>query len=449
MIDGYGYIGQAGTGKTTQLIKRVEDSIDIDSWSKSSSVLAITFMHGSRRRLENQLKPIQRKGIRVCCQTIDSFCLNIFQRYKSYLGVNLTIIVSDNPNENITQESTIQIGINKIRENANQLLNFEIVREILGFSYPVVIVDEFQDCEGALLDVIKKLSECCGLFVAADDFQKLDDSPECVATEWLLQSIEVTNLEQIWRTNNSKILESAKALRTGIATKNGVQVNFAPSKDYAAYIILSNMQWYSKMGSNGKTIALISPVGPQRDKFVNETIERLNTPMEGKGKKPYKLGARPFLIESEKQTTSEDIYAKITDWDTIEVITLEILRDLSFEIHSGLEIAVKRAQRLMKLRNTNEISKIEFAGLISSGIHFANTFITQRRNTRIFLTVHGAKNREFDDVFILWPRYTLQSDELYLRKLMYNAITRAKRNVVIIVQGLESRNSEPALNLLS
>lgn len=115
----------------------------------------------------------------------------------------------------------------------------------------------------------------------------------------------------------------------------------------------------------------------------------------------------------------------------------------------GLNIATTRARRLMKLRNTSQISKVEFSGLLSAGIHFAGTFITRRGNSRIFLTVHGAKNREFDDVFILWPQYTLPyGDDLYLRKLMYNAITRAKRKVVVIVQGQDSRESELPLSLL-
>ncbi|MFO7874077.1 MAG: hypothetical protein R6U62_06320 [Bacteroidales bacterium] len=42
--------------------------------------------------------------------------------------------------------------------------------EILSFLYPIVVVDEFQDCEGVFPDIIKKLSNCGSLFKAADDF---------------------------------------------------------------------------------------------------------------------------------------------------------------------------------------------------------------------------------------------------------------------------------------
>ena len=103
------------------------------------------------------------------------------------------------------------------------------------------VVDEFQDCEGALLDIIKKLSNCGSLFMAADDFQKLNNSFDCPATEWLSEALELNHLDKVWRTNDGKILDSAKALRTNEATKNGVDVHIVPAKDIAAYIILSNM----------------------------------------------------------------------------------------------------------------------------------------------------------------------------------------------------------------
>ena len=450
-MDGYGYIDQAGTGKTTQLIKKVEESIDLDNWSESAAILAITFMHGSRRRLESKLRQIQHMGVKVYCQTIDSFCLNIFKRYKSYLKIQSMVIVSDNPDELLKLDGRLHIGIHRIREKTKDLLEFNIIKEIFKFSYPVVVVDEFQDCDGDLLEIIKMLSDCCELFVAADDFQKLDNYSDCPATEWLSEAVQLNVLEKIWRTNDGKILDSAKALRKDETTNNGVDVVFVPSKDVAAYSILSNMQWYDKMGSGSRTIAIISPVGPKSDNFVHQTLERLNSPMERKStkqRKGYRLEARPFQLESEKKTSTQYILQQCAGWDSLEVVTKDAMESWTFERYTGFDIGVKRAKRVMKLRNTETLSKVEFSGLISSGLHFANTFITRKGNSRIFLTVHGAKNREFDDVFILWPRYTLPKEELYLKKLMYNAITRAKRKVVVIVQGNKNRGSECPLNLL-
>jgi len=450
-VAGYGYIGQAGSGKTTQLINRVETSIDFASWPNSSSILAITFMHGSRRRLEQKLRHIQTRGVQVCCQTIDAFCLNIVQRYKSYLNIRLSVIVCDNPDEFSDIDGRLYLGINRIRDKANELLDFNVIRDILSYSYPLIVVDEFQDCDGVLLEIIQKLSDCGYLFAAADDFQKLDNSPDCPAIAWLQRGLEFTNLESIWRTSNDSILNSASAIRTNNSTSSGIQLEFVPSKDIAAYVILSNMQWYDRMGSNGRKVVIISPVGPHSDTFVQQTLERLYYPMERKTtkkKKGYRLEPKPFQIEGEQRITPLEILNQLDGWDKIDVVTREIIDTWSYEEHIGFAICIGRAIRLMKLRNTRQVTKAEFSGLLSSSIHFANTYVSSRKDNRIFLTVHGAKNREFDDVFILWPQYTLPTQDLYLRKLIYNAITRAKRKVVLIVQGSEARHSECPLNLL-
>lgn len=444
---GVAYIGQAGTGKTTRLIGKLSESIDFVSWPASASILAITFMHGSRRRLEDKLKIIQQKGVQVSCKTIDSFSLNLLERYRSYLGIKNSIIVVENPDEFNEKEDKLLIGRNRIRQMANELLDFKIVKEVLGFSYPIIIVDEFQDCDEALLEIVKKLTDYSQLIVAADDFQNLSNTDGCAATRWLAETLELNTLVNIWRTNQSRILESSRALRTSEPTNRGVKIQFVPSKDMAAFVILSNMQWYDKMGSTG-SVAIISPVGPGGDAFVRHTLQRIHLPMERKGPKPYKLGERPYLVEGRERITAQQILTSLQEWESIEVVTSEHLSIWIFDNHPGLNHAVMRAKRMMKLRNVNQISKVEFTGLLSSSIHFVNTYLFRTGNNRIFLTVHGAKNREFDDVFILWPKYTLPKGDLYLRKLMYNAITRAKRKVIVIVQGPITRRTECPLNLL-
>nr|WP_316628585.1 ATP-binding domain-containing protein [uncultured Brevundimonas sp.] len=50
------------------------------------------------------------------------------------------------------------------------------------------------------------------------------------------------------------------------------------------------------------------------------------------------------------------------------------------------------------------------------------------------LTVQQAKNREFDGVVVVWP-YQVGGDVEHKRRLLYNAVTRAKRWCNVIVQG--------------
>jgi superfamily I DNA/RNA helicase len=80
-----GYIGQAGTGKTTALIKSLEELLSQLEWRDHYVLLAITFMHGSRKRLSQKLQNISRSGKKVECQTIDSFSIFILNRYRRFV----------------------------------------------------------------------------------------------------------------------------------------------------------------------------------------------------------------------------------------------------------------------------------------------------------------------------------------------------------------------------
>ena len=58
------------------------------------------------------------------------------------------------------------------------------------------------------------------------------------------------------------------------------------------------------------------------------------------------------------------------------------------------------------------------------------------------MTVQQAKNREFDGTVVLWP-FRVGGDAVHKRRLLYNAITRARRWCTVIVQGAALRNSPP------
>ncbi|WP_255255462.1 ATP-binding domain-containing protein [Pseudomonas aeruginosa] len=58
------------------------------------------------------------------------------------------------------------------------------------------------------------------------------------------------------------------------------------------------------------------------------------------------------------------------------------------------------------------------------------------------MTVHGAKNREFDLVLVLWPA-AVGGDEVQQRRLLYNAITRAKGQCFVFVQRARAMTEPP------
>ena len=50
------------------------------------------------------------------------------------------------------------------------------------------------------------------------------------------------------------------------------------------------------------------------------------------------------------------------------------------------------------------------------------------------MTIQRAKNREFQNVIVLWPHTATGSPE-HLRRLLYNGITRAQSHCTVIVLG--------------
>ena len=49
------------------------------------------------------------------------------------------------------------------------------------------------------------------------------------------------------------------------------------------------------------------------------------------------------------------------------------------------------------------------------------------------MTIHQAKNREFDSVIVVWP-LEIPAGADRRRRLLYNAVTRARRQAIVIVQ---------------
>jgi len=62
-------------GKTFQLMRREESTLEGSPLTDGQKVLALTFMHGSRRRLDDRLRTLRGLRGRFSCMTIESLCL--------------------------------------------------------------------------------------------------------------------------------------------------------------------------------------------------------------------------------------------------------------------------------------------------------------------------------------------------------------------------------------
>lgn len=436
-----GIIGQAGTGKTTRLIQYATNFIVNHNWLEYESILALTFMHGSRKRLDARVDYLRKKySINITCQTFDSFIYSNFTKFRKYLNINEVPVVDTSGSEIIKlSEVESSYPLSYIRASINSLFTNSVIKDLIKINYPLIIVDEFQDCEELLLEFVINISKCTNLIVAADDFQELSNNTTNKPVEWLkiYSQIKDLGLKDVnWRTSNSQLISTAAALRTDrINSERKIEVIPCPSHHLAAWNISAKIL-FQKWGRNG-TIALISPVGTMKSKFIRETVERLHQPFEKTKKRRKRMAPTPFTVEATVEARPPD--KEIFEIDKNKVITKKKINDLLYSNNIGpvLNSSLRHAKRKLNLLGQNTMSKDEFSRIYELNVHSYQSYSYQKNFKRRFLTIHGAKNREFDYVIVLWP-YEAPSDLLYQRKLLYNAVTRAKEEACIIVQQKEN-----------
>jgi len=114
-----------------------------------------------------------------------------------------------------------------------------------------------------------------------------------------------------------------------------------------------------------------------------------------------------------------------------------------------IEEVLRRCAARCRIQGRSSVTSDELAELAESAIStiHAHTCLGDG-NGRLAMTIHAAKNQEFENVIVLWP-YQRAPDPLLQRKLLYNAVTRAKRRAVILVQGSEKKLAkDPVLGLI-
>ena len=78
--------GGAGCGKTYRLMELLAERLETHPLNDGQRVLALTFMHGSRRRLSERLRSVANLRGRMECCTIDAFAWRIYRRWRGLAG---------------------------------------------------------------------------------------------------------------------------------------------------------------------------------------------------------------------------------------------------------------------------------------------------------------------------------------------------------------------------
>ena len=196
--------GPAGTGKTYQLIEEVRARAP-ELLGSGQRVLGLTFMHGSRRRLDESFASKTEIRGRAHAVTIDSFAAHMVRRWSS-----IAPAIPD-----FTQFDQVCDACGTILERP------EIARWVSA-AFPIVAIDEAQELKPCRLRIVQALCDSTHMVVAADEFQCLDDQLNTGPfVEWLATG-DVQHLNVVRRTGRQGLLNAGVALRAAQGPIDGV-----------------------------------------------------------------------------------------------------------------------------------------------------------------------------------------------------------------------------------
>lgn len=406
--------GPAGSGKTTRLFEALSSAFAERPLAAHERVLALTKMHGSRRRMQGRL--LTSPELRGCfeCITMDSLAWRVYRRWRSLASAK---------------------GLGEAREadyaevcrSAGALLQHSAVGQWLSCAFPFAVIDEAQDSKDGQLDIIRALSATSNCLMAADDYQDLESSGENAAVAWARQAGDIVTLTHNHRTSATGLLAATSALREGRVVPGnggGFAVLGAHNHNVGAGHLSRNLTWWNASDD----IAVITPVRAANSQFVRDLIARVERgPIGDPAVGPYRV---PWEVTQEDQCEQFIAELGLPADPEVGLVASELhLPDVG-ALSTTLGAWLDQRRRLAGLTTVTVREIHQQVRLIYQRSRAHRR--VRERGVRA-MTIHQAKNREFDSVIVLWP-YEVAGAAERQRRLLYNAITRAKRQAVVIVQ---------------
>jgi hypothetical protein len=310
---------------------------------------------------------------------------------------------------------------------AGALLEREEIRKWVSRSYPHVIVDEAQDLKPERLRIVRALEPNVAMLVASDEFQCLNSTlrPN-PSVGWIAERCQPTVLQVQRRTTQAALIAAAHAIRDGHAVVPGQHLVVragpgTPPFHQAAAIVANAIAW-----NGGSDIAVITP--SKSGNFATGVVERVRAgPIGQRHNGPYHI----HWESSDDEAASQHALNLNLPLDGGFKATIEALSVPG--AHPAISMCRDWVTRSYRLTG-----QITFApALVREQLRLCFTRHRRfSRNSSVRLkamTIHQAKNREFEGVIVLWP-YTVAGNPEQQRRLLYNALTRAKRWCTIVVQ---------------
>ena len=274
--------------------------------------------------------------------------------------------------------------------------------------------------------MVVALSSATYTLIAADEFQCLDQAlrPNPLVT-WLQNTVEPETLVQVRRTNVGGLLAAATAIRNGQAPVNGQGfciLRPGVSVPLAATLLTNATAW-----RKGHDVALITPA--LQGGFARSVVTRVGQGPCGK----HQNGPSAIYWEGTDRDETQAIVGELElDVNATSVATCAALRALS---PSGpTRATITWVENQIHALGRTGFAREEIEAVIARNVALCRQHRGGASHLFTAMTVQQAKNREFDGVVIIRP-YQVGGDVEHKRRLLYNAVTRAKRWCNIIVQG--------------
>lgn len=413
--------GPAGCGKTHRLMDELAGALEREPLDAHQRVLAVTFMHGSRRRLESRLSIIKPLRGRYEAVVLDGFAWRLVQRWRR-LVAHLGFVV---PQEH---------DFDACCAMAARLVAMPIVAQWVKSSFPIMIVDEAQDLCANRSAIVSALSSTVTVILAFDEFQCLAPELRPIPIQtWLAENAPPVTLQGNRRTNIVQLLAAADAVRQGLAIPDGgreFRLTAAPSLSLMATWLANAVRFRR----NGGTLAVLTPSrgGPAAAAVARVAAGPIGRQQSG-----------PFTISWEN-SDAEDLDSI---WDRVALNGQCQIHDAIAALHELRDdpILLRTRDWLKSKERTSGITHIAAAEVrvqVERLVTRRRQFGGRRDPTLSAMTIHQAKNREFDHVVVIWPHRVPNGDD-QRRRLLYNAITRARRSCTVLVQAQQLLDDAP------
>jgi len=404
-----------GSGKTRILVHKIASLLLMED-IKAEQFLMLTFSRPACMELKNRLAMLVEKT---------SYYIDIFT-YHSY-AFNLLGRIG-----RLEKADTI------IKEATEAMMNEEISREKLDVK-SVIVVDEYQDIseeEFQFLTAIIKKAEDVRIIVVGDDDQNIYEfrgSSVKYMRDFREKYNAVTYYLDINFRSKANIVHFANQFLNLLSDriKNKASIRANTDKDGIIQIkkyrsenlILPLTEHISSLNLKGTTAVLT---------VTNEEAMLIETVLKQKGiAVKLILAGEGFRLKNliEIRYFTHFISQKVSD--EFGLITEKTWTEGKDKIKEVFQRSNKLDLALKVIYQFEKENKRKFKSDWKEYLEEIKTeeFYFPENEVILVSTMHKAKGKEFDNVFIMLDNYRLMSDEK--KRVLYVAITRAKENLFI------------------